>query len=151
MTFDNAKIRNMKWPLRRFYAIRGFLYVSMRFYTLGTLHEIFWTRITRIFLHTDLTDLTDLYTRFFWTRIIRITRIFLHMDFLHGIFWTRITRIKRIFLYKNLRQQNYSCYSSFSCSKIFRVSSVLRSIMWTKKYSCYSSYSCSKKIECHPC
>ena len=31
----------MKWLLRRFYAIRGFLYVSMRFYTLGILHEIF--------------------------------------------------------------------------------------------------------------
>ena len=36
-----AKIRNMKWLLRRFCTIRGFLYVSMRFYTLGILHEIF--------------------------------------------------------------------------------------------------------------
>ena len=57
MTFDNAKIRNMKSPLRRFYAIRGFLYVSMRFYTLGTL--------TRISLHTDLTDHTDFLHKLF--------------------------------------------------------------------------------------
>ena len=75
------------------------------FGTRGFEHEIFWTRdflntnrtnntnlfgtrgfLTRVFWHTDLTDLTDFaygtlntrffYTRFFWTRITRITRIF---------------------------------------------------------------------------
>ena len=107
-----AKIRNMKWLLRRFCTIRGFLYVSMRFYTLGILHEIFE--------HGS-------YTRIFWTRIIRITRILfacgshtdLTLEFFeheshewheffiahgshgsHGsytrIFWTRIIRITRI-------------------------------------------------------
>ena len=83
----------MKWLLRRFYAIRGFLYVSMRFYTLGILHEILntnnpnntniicmrishgsYTRIflntnrtndTNFLLHTDLTDHTDLTLEFF--------------------------------------------------------------------------------------
>ena len=75
------------------------------FGTRGFEHEIFWTRdflntnrtnntnlfgtrgfLTWGFWHTDLTDLTDFaygtlntrffYTRFFWTRITRITRIF---------------------------------------------------------------------------
>ena len=67
----------MKWLLRRFCTIRGFLYVSMRFYTLGILHEIFehgsYTRFlntnnpnnTNIFWHTDLTDHTDLTLEFF--------------------------------------------------------------------------------------
>ena len=84
MSFDNAKIRNIKWPLRRFYAIRGFLYVSMRFYTLGTL--------TRISLHTDLTDHTDFLHKLFLNTNKRIKRIFLntdltdHTDLLHEIF-----------------------------------------------------------------
>ena len=61
--------------------------------------NLFGTRgfLTRVFWHTDLTDLTDFaygtlntrffYTRFFWTRITRITRIF---------FGTRISLISRI-------------------------------------------------------
>ena len=94
---------------------------------LHELNEYLCTRIsqiTRIF-----------YTRFFWTRIKRITRIFLNTDFLHGIFWTRITRIKRIFLYKNLRQQNYSCYSSYSCSKklVFKKTRGQK-ISWSKEW-----------------
>lgn len=81
------------WWLHEIYGTRGFE------------HEIFWTRdflntnrtnntnlfgtrgfLTWGFWHTDLTDLTDFaygtlntrffYTRFFWTRITRITRIF---------------------------------------------------------------------------
>ena len=90
-----AKIRNMKWLLRRFCTIRGFLYVSMRFYTLGILHEILNTNNpnnTNIFWHTDLTDHTDLTLEFFEHEIrrrptdrreviIRITRIiFVHAD-----------------------------------------------------------------------
>ena len=58
----------MKWLLRRFCTIRGFLYVSMRFYTLGILHEILNTNNpnnTNIFWHTDLTDHTDLTLEFF--------------------------------------------------------------------------------------
>ena len=67
----------MKWLLRRFYAIRGFLYVSMRFYTLGIFTRDFehgsYTRFlntnrtndTNFLFHTDLTDHTDLTLEFF--------------------------------------------------------------------------------------
>ena len=77
-----AKIRYMKWLLRRFCTIRGFLYVSMRFYTLGILHEIFEHEsheLNEFFI--ALGSHTDLTLEFFWTRIIRITRIiFVHAD-----------------------------------------------------------------------
>ena len=88
--------------------------------------------MTRIFFEHGSHGHTDFYTRFFWTRIKRITRIFLNTDLLHEILWTRITRIKRIFLYKNLRQQNYSCYSDYSCSKIISGLYMLGVVLWTR-------------------
>ena len=76
----------------------------------------------------------DLNTRFFeheisWTRIARITRIFLahgsHVShgfclrhFEHEIFWTRITRITRMLF----------------CTRISRISRILPTALWTQDF-----------------
>ena len=62
------------------------------------------------------------------------------------------------FFYKNSRQQNYSCYSDYSCSKKLRsvvyivehesheLNEFFYKNLRQQNYSCYSDYSCSKKL-----